>query len=197
MTDTNQILAEAHDLAAVLDREGWHRRAETVQELRAALATRPEPDVRTAAADLLYAIEDDEEGMDLGGYDHLAEELAALRAALATRPEPLFEGTMADFIRRFDSLDPSPPATFDPIVVYPAAAGSATPTPEDQHPYGRPGSPGNPLRTTHGAAAGSATPTVHQYVPTTHPAPCGACGKAAESSVHWVVAAAGSAIPED
>jgi hypothetical protein len=91
--------------------------------------TDPDQLLALAAQSLVRAIDNDEEGNNLGGYDHLAEELAALRAALATRPEPLFKGTVADFIRRFDSLEQPPLVrALDLIEVYRqgAAAGSAT-----------------------------------------------------------------------
>lgn len=52
--------------------------------------------------------------------DYARKLIADLAAALATRPEPLYEGLATGFARAWPTLD------FE-IVVYPAAAGSATP----------------------------------------------------------------------
>jgi len=54
---------------------------------------------------------------------------AALRTALAARPQPLFEGP-ARYLPRLDAWNVSSWPEGD-IVVYPAVAGSATPTGDD------------------------------------------------------------------
>jgi hypothetical protein len=69
---------------------------------------------------------------------------AALRAALAARPQPLFEGAIIDngtasggspvVLIELDSPDPLrelDDLTGEQVVVYPAVAGSATPTGDD------------------------------------------------------------------
>jgi hypothetical protein len=95
-------------------------------------------------------------------YDLIEDLAAALRAALAARAEPLFEGTVADFIRRFDSLQQPPLVrALDLIEVYRqgAPAGSATPT--NRHASGRAYdyADGRRVEWPDDEAAGSATPT--------------------------------------
>jgi hypothetical protein len=73
----------------------------------------------------------------------IAELAAALRAALAARSDPLFEGTVGDWLvldgeERYVGIEgynlgshENPNSWPEWVVVYPAAAGSATPTEED------------------------------------------------------------------
>jgi len=56
--------------------------------------------------------------------DRALASIVALRAALATQPQPLFEGTAKGFYDRIYTLV----GPRDRLVVYPATAGSATPT---------------------------------------------------------------------
>jgi hypothetical protein len=67
----------------------------------------------------------------------IADLAAALRAALATQPQPLFEGRIVDatasarFTIQADSAGVTYPGPNDRVVVYPVAAGSATPDGDD------------------------------------------------------------------
>jgi hypothetical protein len=64
----------------------------------------------------------------------LLEDLAAaVLAAVATRAEPLFEGTFLALRRLLNEETPERPWPWH-VVVYPAVAGSVTPTEENDEP---------------------------------------------------------------
>jgi hypothetical protein len=128
----------------------------------------------------LHITSDGQAHFYLRSVPHSIEDMdlaAALRAALAARPQPLFEGSMEALHFWSERRMEDTGAAGEPVVVYAAVAGSATPT--DSGPYDewlpafdepictcpggggpddlehRPSCPLNPYP----AAAGSATPT--------------------------------------
>jgi len=135
MTDRDELLARADALHALLDRHLLPPKSRDAIEaaeaaLRAVLA-----DVRLR--DEQIAERDDALREANRSAFAFQDESERLRVALATQPQPLFEGRVVDatvsarFTIQADSAGVTYPGPNDRVVVYPATAGSATPSGDD------------------------------------------------------------------